>query len=74
VAATRTSRRFEFVGGTSNKFWQIEVNGTSVTVRFGRNGTAGQSSVKNFADTAKAAKHAEKLIAEKLRKGYVEVG
>jgi DNA ligase-1 len=73
VASTKTSRRFEFVGGSSDKFYEIQVQGSEVTVRFGRNGTAGQSSVKNFADTAKAAKHTEKLIAEKLRKGYVEV-
>jgi predicted DNA-binding WGR domain protein len=45
-----------------------------VSVRFGRNGTQGQASVKNFADAAKAAKHADKMIGEKLKKGYVEVG
>jgi predicted DNA-binding WGR domain protein len=73
VAATKTRRRFEFVQGTSDKFWEIDVQESSVTVRFGRNGTHGQASIKKFADTAKAENHAEKMIAEKLGKGYFEV-
>ncbi len=74
LATTTTKRRFEFVEGTSDKFWETEVNGTSVTVRFGRNGTAGQATIKQFADAAKAEKHVQKMIQEKLRKGYREVG
>lgn len=74
MPATKTKRRFEFVQGTSNKFWEIDVQGSSVTVRFGRNGTNGQASVKNFQDIAAAQKHVEKLIAEKTGKGYVEAG
>ncbi|MBI3866049.1 MAG: DNA ligase [Planctomycetia bacterium] len=73
VAAVKAKRRFEFVGGNSDKFWEMELEGSSVTVRFGRNGTSGQASVKHFADAAKAEKHAEKMIGEKLGKGYVEV-
>jgi predicted DNA-binding WGR domain protein len=42
-------------------------------VRFGRNGTAGQTSTKEFQDAAAAWSHAEKLIREKTSKGYVEV-
>jgi predicted DNA-binding WGR domain protein len=66
-------RRFEFIGGASDKFWEISVKGKEVQVRFGRNGTHGQSEVKSFSDEAKAQKHAESRIAEKLRKGYREV-
>jgi len=47
---TAPARRFEFVGGGSDKFWEISIQGKDVTVRFGRNGTNGQSSVKSFAD------------------------
>ena len=68
-----STRRFEFSEGTSNKFWEITVQGTEATVRFGRIGTAGQSNVKTFADSSAATKHAEKLINEKLGKGYREV-
>jgi DNA ligase-1 len=72
--ATKTvsKRRFEFVGGGSDKFWEISVSGKDVTVRFGRNGTNGQSSVKTLSDSAAAEKHAEKLINEKLGKGYTQ--
>jgi DNA ligase-1 len=65
-------RYFELVEGKSSKFWEIAVEGTSVTVRFGRIGTNGQSQTKEFGDSAAATTHAEKLIAEKTGKGYVE--
>jgi predicted DNA-binding WGR domain protein len=63
-------RRFEFIGGSSAKFWEIEVDGAEVFVHFGRLGVSGQQQQKRFADAAAATKHAEKLIAEKIRKGY----
>jgi predicted DNA-binding WGR domain protein len=65
-------RYFEFVGGNSAKFWEIGTSGNEVTVRFGRIGTEGQTQVKTLADAAAATKHAEKLIAQKLAKGYQE--
>ena len=71
---TISKRRFEYVAGTSDKFWEIEIAGTDVTVRFGRTGTAGQVKTKSFPDEAAAKKHAEKLIAEKTGKGYKEAG
>jgi predicted DNA-binding WGR domain protein len=72
VRGSSSVRRFEFIGGASRKFWEISLSGDSFTVRFGRIGTAGQSQTKTFADEAKAKREAESLIAEKLRKGYVE--
>jgi len=68
--STGMTRRFEYVGGNSEKFWEITVAGTDVTVCFGRVGTKGQTQTKSFADSAAADKHTEKLIAEKLAKGY----
>ena len=65
-------RYFEFVGGTSAKFWELGISGTEVTVRFGRIGTDGQTQVKSFPDAAAATRHAEKLIAAKIGKGYAE--
>jgi predicted DNA-binding WGR domain protein len=70
--AVSVKRYFELVAGSSAKFWEIEMRGTDVSVRYGRIGSAGQTSEKSFADTAAAQKHAEKLIQEKLDKGYVE--
>ena len=69
-----TTRTFEFSEGTSNKFWSISLDGSSHTVRYGRIGTAGQTSTADFASEAEARKSHDKLIAEKLRKGYVEKG
>jgi predicted DNA-binding WGR domain protein len=67
-----TMRHFQFIGGNSAKFWEIETNGLEVKVRYGRLGTKGQISDKSFPDEAAAQKHAEKLIQEKTSKGYVE--
>ncbi len=69
---TTAKRHFEFVGGGSDKFWEIEIAGKEVTVRFGRRGAKGQGNTKTFPDEAAAKKHAEKLISEKTGKGYVE--
>ncbi|MCC6995156.1 MAG: WGR domain-containing protein [Deltaproteobacteria bacterium] len=63
-------KRLEFVGGSSAKFWEIDVSGARHTVRFGRLGTDGQSKVKAFADAVAAKVDADKLVAEKLKKGY----
>ncbi|MCP3164522.1 WGR domain-containing protein [Myxococcus qinghaiensis] len=66
-------RRFEFVEGTSSKFWQPEVQGNSFIVTFGRIGTAGQRKEKAFPDAAAAEREYEKKVAEKVREGYREV-
>jgi predicted DNA-binding WGR domain protein len=65
-------RHFEFVVGSSKKFWEISLSGNAFTVRFGRIGAAGQSQTKTFADENAAALEAKSLIAEKLKKGYIE--
>ena len=65
-------RVFVFQDFKSQKFWSIEVVGTDVTVNYGKLGTAGQTQVKNYATTEEAEKAANKLIAEKTKKGYVE--
>jgi len=68
-----SKRRFEFVGGTSDKFWEVDVAGNEVVVRFGRNGTDGQTVVKTLPDDQAARRHADKLVREKVGKGYVEI-
>ena len=65
-------RRFEFVGGSSLKFWKFDLVDCDFTVRYGRLGSFGQSQTKSFADPAAARQHAEKLIEQKLAKGYYE--
>lgn len=65
-------REFHFSDGKSNKFWTVELSGKAHTVRFGRIGTAGQAQTKVFASEDEARKSHDKLIAEKVKKGYVE--
>jgi uncharacterized protein (TIGR02996 family) len=67
------TRRFEFSEGGSNKFWEITVDGESHTVRYGKIGTPGQEKTKSFGSEAAARADADKLIAEKTKKGYTEV-
>jgi uncharacterized protein (TIGR02996 family) len=65
-------RNFELRDGKSNKFWNIDLKGNAFTVTFGRIGSAGQTQTKEFADAAKAQKEHDKLVKEKLAKGYTE--
>ena len=67
-------RRFEFVGGSSNKFWEIGQSGTQVTVHFGRIGTNGQTQAKDLGTWEAAADRVRRLVREKLAEGYLEVG
>jgi predicted DNA-binding WGR domain protein len=66
------SREFRFEDGTSKKFWTIDLDGPSHTVVFGRIGTDGQTQTKKFGSEADAKKSYDKLVAEKVKKGYVE--
>jgi predicted DNA-binding WGR domain protein len=70
----RGMRRFEMREGGSSKFWEIEVEGRELTVKFGKIGTTGQTKTKKFDKPAAAEKEAESLVREKLGKGYVEIG
>lgn len=65
-------RHFEFVAGTSSKFWEVSVAEKAVTVCFGKIGTKGQVQIKNFDTPDKAQNHVKDLIRQKLKKGYVE--
>src|SRR5262245_58323153 len=65
-------RTFEYRQGTSSKFWNIELQGDSFTVTFGRIGSKGQTQVKQFASESKAQQEHDKLVREKVNKGYVE--
>jgi len=66
------ARYFEFVDGASSKFWEIKLEGSAFTTRYGKIGTDGQISMKEYESEEKAQKEHDKLVAEKTRKGYVE--
>lgn len=65
-------RRLEFTEGNSRKFWQVTCRGNEVTTQYGRIGSKGQSHSKLLPDAGSAAREAQRLVAEKLRKGYQE--
>ncbi len=67
--------RYELVEGTSNKFWEIDVKKASYTARWGRIGAASHNEkTQAFASAAEATKAHDKLVAEKLKKGYQLAG
>ncbi len=67
------TRRFEYVQNNSSKFWEVRQADSTVIVRYGRIGAAGQTMTKTFPDATAAARHAAKLMREKIGKGYVEI-
>ena len=65
-------RHFIYQDEKSHKFWAVEQQGNELHISWGKVGTQGQSQVKSFADAVAAEKAELKLIAEKVKKGYVE--
>jgi predicted DNA-binding WGR domain protein/cell wall assembly regulator SMI1 len=68
------ARRFEMKDAQHDKFWQIEVSGSVAKVRFGRRGRPGVEKTTQFEAPAEAELAAAKLVEEKVKKGYREVG
>ncbi|CAN5758944.1 hypothetical protein BH23PLA1_BH23PLA1_27610 [soil metagenome] len=71
AAHSEPVRRFELAEGGSAKFWAVAVRGDEVPVRYGRIGSTGLARTKLLADADAARRHAEALIGEKTRKGYL---
>lgn len=67
-------RYFEFSEGSSNKFWEVSLEGTSVRTRYGKIGAKGQLTVKDLDSKGAAQKELDRLVAEKTKKGYAESG
>jgi predicted DNA-binding WGR domain protein/ADP-ribose pyrophosphatase YjhB (NUDIX family) len=75
-AQTQTilAEKLTFVGGGSDKFWQVGVVGTKVVTQWGKNGTKGQQTFKEMGSASAAAKAASKMWLEKKEKGYKDAG
>lgn len=67
-------KHLKYIDGNSDKFWQIEVSEINYTVTYGKNGTSGVSQTKTFTTAEECLKAAEKILAEKIKKGYSESG
>lgn len=57
---------------TGGKYWEVEVVGTEMRVRYGKLGADRPWSSKSFDTEEKAQKEAEKKANAKMRKGYSE--
>lgn len=65
-------RYFEFIRGSSRKFWRVAWKGNLVTVRWGRIGTDGQVKARKHRTDTEARVEVESLCGGKLAKGYRE--
>ena len=54
----------------NHKFYEVSVDGDTVTTRFGRIGTAGRVKADVYTSAEEALRVAEKKVAEKLDRGY----
>ncbi len=62
------------VSGASSKFWAVQVRREDLLLHSGRIGAKGQRKTKTFASPALARRERDKLVVQKVAKGYVEVG
>ena len=69
-------RYFEYTKGNSKKFWEIHdywnEDRMNVQVRYGKIGTEGRTIRHYYAKFLAGSKLVDKLVAQKLKKGYVE--
>jgi predicted DNA-binding WGR domain protein len=68
----KLTRYFEFTDDKSNKFWEITLCDDRHSVRFGRIGSKGQEVARSFAEARQAHADFERLIRQKVAKGYRE--
>lgn len=67
-----TKKSLHFVDAKSDKFWWIETLESEFVVNFGKTGTSGRYQIKEFDSDEACEKEAEKLIVQKMKKGYTE--
>ena len=60
----------EFRSGSSRKFWRIVKNGTKLTTHYGKIGSLGNMTKKDYG--SKVDREYDTLIKSKKKKGYVE--
>jgi len=66
-------RYFELVNDKSSKFWEVSVTGKYLTIRYGKISTDGQTTTKEFRTPIEAKTQADKLIIDKIEKGYISI-
>ena len=69
-AGGKSNIYLEFREGSSNKFWRIVKDGSKLTTHYGKIGTDGSSTTKDYG--SKVDSEYDKLIKSKKSKGYQE--
>lgn len=63
-------RKFLNQSGSANKFWNITLEEETQIIHWGKIGTKGRESIKHFSNPEKCLQESQKLINQKLKKGY----
>ncbi|WKX69749.1 WGR domain-containing protein [Streptomyces sp. XD-27] len=70
MSGSKTYLELSQEGSGAHKFYEVTVDGVTVSVRYGRIGAAGQVQTSTFPTAARARAAADKKVSEKVRKGY----
>lgn len=70
MAEEKTYLELSEANGGSHKFYEVTVQDTQLTIRYGRIGDSGQTQTKTYPTADKAKAEANKKIKEKVNKGY----
>ena len=69
-------RYFEFINDTSNKFWEIHDYWNAdikyIETIYGKIGSSGRTNIIKYENLLDGSKLIEKLISQKIKKGYIE--
>lgn len=68
-----TARRFEYIQGNQAKYWEVDRRGSTITTWAGKIGGNATPKTKSFDDYMAAEREFDRLIRDKLRRGFVEV-
>jgi predicted DNA-binding WGR domain protein/DNA polymerase III delta prime subunit len=63
--------RLSYKDDTTNKFWEVGMQENKLVIHYGKTGNKGTMQVKTFEEITEALMEKEKMIAEKLGKGYL---
>ena len=65
-------RAFRYQDEKSDKFWWVDYSGLDFMVNYGKYGTIGKFQMKEWDSEEECRINAEKVITEKIKKGYIE--
>jgi predicted DNA-binding WGR domain protein len=66
------TRYFRYEDDKSSKFWEITLSSATITTAWGRTGGRAQQRTRSFPRSEDAEAFANRIISEKLEKGYTE--